>query len=929
MSYVVFAVENADRLILMRPPQVPNGSPMFKQIALSYIQAPKQAKRTLAGGFGPEEPCAREAAELIRAAFIGKQVKFEEDYFIEELKRSAGRLQLSTGEDASMMLLEAGLAEVSENLPQKPKKGLLDQYVNLSKAAQKAQKGIFHPKATSCVRQMREMTVSELTKLIGDYKGKDLLVRIERAISGVVLLISAAEFGDTQIPVHLAGVQDLTMEDETIAMQAKFHTERFLLNRNVIIRFDGTDDRGNIMVSIISRKGSFQEELLSKGLAKVDNRDPTMPPQHADLVKAEAEARKKKVGVWIHFVEPIEKDPAATTQTSDGETTDATIPQKAEKNGVQVVTANGAQAASHNVPQNFTGRLVQVVHGDTVVVQEEGTGRYTRLSLSGVRSSKNIVRDQDGGAPECRVTYHDYSWEAKEFLRSHFLGARVAVSVDFTRVIPETKEVRPAASLTSLETGTNINAAVLEEGYAVYFLARGDVCLGADVLQAAEERAKANKKGLHSDKPRPVVIITELGRLGESKGRYYLSFLQRGMQGGRPPVLRGIVDVVLGPTSFRVYIPKENFQIPLKLAGVIAPNAALRPNDKDDPFAGEAKDFVTTLIQQREVNIQVYTSDRGGNFISSVTLPNGINVSVALVEEGLATVGNADRLPFAEQLSASEAAARSAKKNIWSGEGSIPQRAAKIESERSAANSTKLMPMVGDSSSSARYVISEVNEDGLSVYLQEYGPQVDEKKAEIQELLDRTVAASAYTPKKRGELVVVEYKPEKLWCRARVVRIVQGKAAAEVHYIDFGNTNTISAKHIRAVPELREYDIVRNTAPFAKLAYLAFVKKELPSNIVNSGAADIVYEYTDADVVARPMYKDGAGSVYYMITANGQKASLGETLLQHGYAILDKRSASLFPAEYKRHEAAQEIARREHKVLWQYGDINDDDDELY
>lgn len=47
MSFIVFAVENADRLTLMGPPIA--GQPTFKLIALSFIQAPKQSKRVVTG----------------------------------------------------------------------------------------------------------------------------------------------------------------------------------------------------------------------------------------------------------------------------------------------------------------------------------------------------------------------------------------------------------------------------------------------------------------------------------------------------------------------------------------------------------------------------------------------------------------------------------------------------------------------------------------------------------------------------------------------------------------------------------------------------------------------------------------------------------------------------------------------------------------
>lgn len=78
------------------------------------------------------------------------------------------------------------------------------------------------------------------------------------------------------------------------------------------------------------------------------------------------------------------------------------------------------------------------------------------------------------------------------------------------------------------------------------------------------------------------------------------------------------------------------------------------------------------------MNVQVYTSDRVGNFICSVCLLDGTNVSVALVSAGLATVGNADKLPFLTQLYDAEEEAKEAKRYIWSGSENRPQRSIKM-----------------------------------------------------------------------------------------------------------------------------------------------------------------------------------------------------------------------------------------------------------
>ncbi|CAG9580117.1 conserved hypothetical protein [Leishmania major strain Friedlin] len=931
MSYVVYAVENADRMILMGPTVA--DQPTFKAITLSYIQAPKLARRTASGDFTPEEPYAYEAAELIRSTFIGKQVQFVEDYYIEALQRSAGRIMGSNHQEATGMLLKEGLATLPDRLPPRIEKELYEIYSQMSASARAARKGLFSGDGAKHVRHMRSYAPEELAEKIEGVKGQQLLSRVEKVVSPTLLIISVKELGDTQFAAHLTGVTAKDNGDESINAEAKFFVERLLQNRNVKVRYDGLDGFNNVMISIMSPKGSFQEELLSKGYVKVQNMTLPLSTRIDEIISAEAAAKKKRVGCWKNYVEPVvvaptetaEGDNGASAPAANGEEApvDSKAPAAPKVAGLPTTLPDGTPGPVYTGPIEFVGTLVQVVHGDTVVVRDDASGHLFRVSLAGVRSSKNIDRDQDGNSPETRVTYRDYAWEAKEFLRSRYIGSKVVVLVEYARVMPETKEIRPAATVEVKHTGVNIGVALLETGYATFFLGRNDKNSKASELAAAEDGAKEEKKGIHRDTPAPPMKVVELNHLGETRSRYYLSFLQRGMQGNRPPPLKGVVDLVLGPSSLRVYIPKENFQIPVKVAGIVTPSAAFNANEKADPFAQEAKDFVIDLVQQRNVTIQVFTSDRAGNFISSITMEDGTNISVALVAKGFATVANADRLPFAQQLVDAEGAAREAKKHIWSATGAIPQRAVKMEQERAASNPQALARVVDETSKFSLYMITEIADDGLSVYLQGYDAEQDRKKGHIQDLINRTVAGDGHTPKK-GESVIAQYSGDKTWCRATVLKAPRDDKA-EVKFIDFGNTETVPVKNIRAVPRGPEYALVRDTPAFAKLARLAYLKSGDANEMFAGATYAAVEEYSDGEVLAKAVYRDGLGNVYYTVTTNEKVPSLSEMLLQRGLALLDRRASAVDPTDYRRHEAAQEIARKGHKNLWQYGDVDEGD----
>ena len=915
MTHIVFAVDSADRLTLLCPPSSANAEPELKQVALSFIQAPRMGKRLASGEPTPDEPCAYDALEFIRNACIGKQVIFADDFMIEPLQRMSGRLTLPGGEDAGISLLKLGLAQVPERPPPKMDKTLHEKYVAAMSVAREGKKGLFNPNAKN---QLRKVTpVVDADALANNLKGKEEKVRVERVFGGATLYVTILSTGQ-QAQLNLTGIQCPSANkrggDQTTASlenivgdRAKFHTERYLLHRNITVRFEGSQYQ-NLLGSVVSPKGSFQEELLSKGLAKVAGATVSMTDARDALRAAEKAAQEGRHGLWKDFQER------------------ALVVQNAPNCGISAepaaVTKDGAALQG---PKEFEGIVVQIVNSDTIVVRNVETNEFTKVSLSGIRTSKNVSKDQDGRAPETRVTYSDYAFEAKELLRVKSIGRKVLVHVDSARVIEPTKEVRANATVTDVLTHVNLAALILEAGYASLF--RPEQSSAPDALVDAERIAKEKQVGVHSSKDSPVTKVVELSRLGDAKGKYYLSFLHRGMQGNRPPVWKGVVDVVLGGGSFRVYIAREHFQIPLKLAGVIAPNGGSVQGEPADAFAQEAKDFAIMQLQQVDVDVQVDTSDRAGNFIGNITYgPQGKNFAVALVEAGLATVANAERLPYYSNLLAAEKAAKDAKRNIWSAGASVPAKYAKMEAAKQAQDPTSLRAT--PDAPWEPVVLANVV-DGSTVFLQRRTPSAEAQLAAIQTAIEAAAAGEPYLPGK-GELVACYYKDDKAWYRAKVRSASKEEGFALVSFVDFGSEEEVKLKDIRKVPKEPQFAVLRDAPSTGYTAQLAFLRPMGVEQEYCDRACDEIWAAAEqaGQIVARTVCTD-ATKTYVCLAKQGSEGieTLNEHLLRSGLAIVAKMFKEIDGPAFLRMEKAQDVARKAHKSMWKYGDVDQDEDD--
>ena len=137
----------------------------------------------------------------------------------------------------------------------------------------------------------------------------------------------------------------------------------------------------------------------------------------------------------------------------------------------------------------------------------------------------------------------------------------------------------------------------------------------------------------------------------------------------RARLMKAVVEFVTSGSRLKLFVPKEYCLITFLLAGVKYPRAArISPGSggmKAEPYGDDALAFTRKLCFQKDVDIQIENMEsKGSGFIGWLTI-DGVNLSVALVEEGLAEVSN-----FIEQgenykaLKAAEERAKAKKVNV-------------------------------------------------------------------------------------------------------------------------------------------------------------------------------------------------------------------------------------------------------------------------
>ncbi|XP_013400394.1 staphylococcal nuclease domain-containing protein 1 [Lingula anatina] len=878
---IVKQILSGDAIVIRGQPR--GGPPPERTICLSNVTAPRLARRANPNLEGStetkDEAFAWEAREFLRKKLIGKEVAFTVEYKVPGSGREYGCVYLgkdTSAENVTEILVAEGLVEVrrggikaTDENQQK-----LIQLEDTAKGAGKGKWGQYQP--GEHIRNIT-WTIENPRNFVDSHHGKPVSAVIEHVRDGCTVRAFLLPNFD-YVTVMLSGIkcpmfklEGTTPKPEPYAEEAKFFTESRLLQREVEIILEGVSNN-NLLGSVLHPKGNIAELLLREGFARCVDWSMGSVSQGADKLRtAEKFAKEKRLRIWKDF----------TPSTPTVELKD----------------------------KNFSGKVVEVVNGDSLMVKI-GENQYKKCFLSSVRPPRPApITDADEPKKDepkkrSRPLYDiPYMFEAREFLRKKLVGKKVNVQIDYIQ--PPANNFPEKTCCTITIGGINVAEALISKGLASVIRYRQDDDQRSahyDELLAAEARAEKKGVGIHSKKEPPIHRVADIS--GDvNKAKQFLPFLQRAGKS------EAIVEFVASGSRLRLFIPRETCLITFLLAGIDCPRGS-RPGPNNttvpgDPCGEEAMVFTKEACLQREVEVEVESIDKGGNFIGWMFV-DGVNHSISLVEEGLSKMHfTAERSNFYKALSTAEERAKELKKNVWANfvEEKPVEEIDEGPQERAVNHKT--------------VVVTEVRED-MHFYAQdvENGPKLEKLMEQLrQDMETNPPLPGSYTPKK-GDLCAAKFVDGE-WYRAKVEKV--DKNNVHVFYMDYGNREALSPTRLAVLtptfhglpPQAKEYALALVAVPEDEDA-----KKDASDALYN----DILNKQMLLNVEYR-----GQGFDYVSLAYTDNKDDVALGLISEGLLIVEGRREKRLQKLLDDYKKAQEKAKASRVNLWRYGDFTEDD----
>ena len=863
----------------------------------------------------------------MRKLAVGKACVFRVDYKLDIAGgKEFGTVFVNDKENISMSIVAAGWAAVRESGAQQSP--FYDQLLQAQQQAKAKGLGVHNDDPKALQEAVREDTVEEdATSLLAAHgKGTMIGAIVDGFISGSLLRVTLTPSKRPQT-VMVAGIQcpsmgkkaqadggEVNEGPEPFAREGRHLAESLCLNRDVKLVIEGVNQYGGLIASLKyplqgengadGEVGDLGLALVTAGMARCAEWSLNMMTTGSfKLREAERAARAARRGIWHNHV-----------------------PQ----------TGNSAK-----LQDTFSGKVMEIVSGDCLIIMDRANGTERRVMLSSIRAPRPATRDKPA---------EPWGTEAKEFLRQRLIGKVVAVNMDYSRKIPaaptstqsNTEErimnfgtVQITEKSKDGEKVNNVAELLLVRGLATTVRHRGDEERSAffENLVNAEEVGKKGKKGVHSAKEAPVTRVNDLSVPGSSaKARQHLPFLQRAGK------VAGVCEFVMSGSRLKIYVPKQSVSIAFSPSGVKCPG-------KDEEFSAEAIAFTRSKALQRNVEITVENVDKIGTFLGSITIESGgakIDLGESLLESGLAKLHlmtEVSSLPNGQALAAAQEKAQARKIGIWSKE-----QEARPEPQPSKASAV--------AREEVSVVITEMV-DANTFYVQHTNEPRAQWIADQLKSLDLDAAPSPQGNLKAGALCLAKFDVDNQWYRAKIRHVDLADPTTpqyDVFFIDFGNKGRATNDTLRVMPQA-----LSAVPPQAHAATLAFthVPVELRDDVgfaamnkiamlTNNGSKELSgfkeaesrSVETETAAWGAKAASQGATTVLQLtlfpgevkddvsVSINGQIVADGLGKIKNTQAPLSSESKRAFEDL----EKVEKLARQDHVGIWEYGDIGDDED---
>ncbi|SPO36247.1 related to 100 kDa protein P100 [Pseudozyma flocculosa] len=909
-SAIVRSVLSGDTVII-RPKGV-NTPGKEETVHIAGIAAPRLGSRER-----EDDPQAFASREYLRSLVVGREIRYRIEYTVPAPAAISGNTISQPRQFAHVYLppkapgqpdtnvaheiLAAGWAKVHDSATKRPNAGPSDEDEEggwkqrlraVQEEASAAAVGLWGPDELLKVdHSMPEDTAA----FLAEWKGKPIESIVEQVRDGSMLRVRLLLSSNHHqiINLSLAGIKcprvagggggSPSDASEPYGEEAKFFVESRLLQRNIKVTllsvpqpvaaptpFSATASTASssaapapaptatVLIGMaLHPVGDIAQFLLAAGLARCIDWHAGMLAPHGGMEKyrtAERSAKDKQLNLWKSY------KPAASSAT--------------------------ALSAQPVAARTFDAVVSRIISGDTIQVRrvdKDGSlAPERRIQLSSIRQPAVKDAKQAG-----------YAAEAREFLRKRLVGKTVSVQMDYVKPKEGNFDEREYATVRSGGKDVDVGELLIARGLATVMRHKRDDedrSPGFDKLMEAEAKAMAESKGLHSGKELAAPRLADASE-SATKANAFLPGMKRA---GR---LQATVDFVASASRFKLIVPRENARITFVLAGIRAPRTARNASEKDEPFGREGLDFTTMRALQRDVEIEVYSTDKAGGFIGAMFLNKTDNFAASLVEQGLANVHgySAESTPFYQLLADAEAKAQREGKGMWkdynaAAEGDGPDSGFPAAAGAAAATGAGVSGPLNGTSAGAKpawklggagkpasggaaaaasnepaparadyvdCIISDVRgglddvdprtastnsgAEPFGFSLQVLGDQIDELEKMMSEfaLHHKTPSAQAsvgFFPR-AGDLVSAKFSQDGQWYRAQVKRSSTGAKTAEVVFVDYGNKETVSFR------DLRPLDAARfgrsRLAPQAREARLSFVR------LFDGKQKEYVYEAID------------------------------------------------------------------------------------
>lgn len=882
---IVKQVLSGDSVIVRGIPK--GGPPPEKQINFSSVVAPKLARRP--GGNvedSKDEPWAWESREYLRKKLIGQEVYFSSER-PPNSNREYGCIYLgsdpATAVSVTDLMLSEGLLSVRREGVRNSAE--LSKLVDLEEAAKSGGKGRWSNSAAYEHIRNIKWTQENPRHFVDQTNGKPVSAIIEHVRDGsTVRAFLLPDFN--YITLMISGIRcpgfkldsDGKPDPNVIvkyAEEARYFVESRLLQQEVEIVLESVNNN-NFVGTILFPKGNIAEALLREGYAKcVDWSMAFMKSGVEKLRIAEKQAKEKRLRLW--------EDYQSNAQTFTGKEKD------------------------------FTGTVVEVFNGDAVNVKT-ANGVVKKVFISSIRPKRIEEEGKLPARPKNFRPLYDIPWmfEAREFLRKKLIGKKVQCVLDY--ISPARDNYAEKCCYTVTIGGVNVAEALVGKGLATVVKYRQDDDQRSshyDDLLAAEAQAFKGNKGFNAKKDIPTHRINDLTVDHSRIKQQYLPSWQRALR------TEGVVEFVASGSRLRIYISKDSCLITFLLGGISCPRSS-RPAlngavaQEGEAFGDEALNFTRDRILQRDVSIHIDSTDKAGSScIGWLWTENNVNLSVALVEEGLATVHfSAEKSEYYRDLKTAEDNAKQQRKRIWANHVEEEVEEKHEESKEDAITERKV--------SHEKVIVTEVTRE-LRFFVQhtDQGAKLVNLMAKLrQDFQANPPITGAYSPK-RGDLCAAKFSEDNEWYRAKVEKVQGGNAS--ILYVDYGNKETVPSTRLASLPPAFIGD-----KPYANEYGVALAL--LPPDEEDKNEA--IKEFA-ADALNRPLllnieYRVN-GFPHATLTDGSTNLDVVKALITDGLLLVEKRREKRLAKLIEEYKEAEDSAKKQHLGVWEYGDITEDD----